>query len=51
MVLKDKYIIDYVKIGYPVEFLFRVVSTLLMWRVYQYGRMKTAEYGEAVPVD
>jgi len=45
-VLKDKYIIDYAKIGYPIEFFFRVVATLLMWRVYQYSTMKTIEYGD-----
>ena len=47
--LKDSYIIDYTRIGYPLEFLFRMVSSFLMWRLYQFSKLKTLEYGDILP--
>ena len=52
-VIKDKIVIDYVKFGYPMEFLFRIVSNLFMWRIYQFSRLKSVEYeyADAIPND
>ena len=40
-IIKDKYIVDYTRIGYPLEFLFRVLAIFLIWRLYQFSKMKT----------
>lgn len=48
-VLKDKYIINYVMIGYPLEFAFRFLSTLIIWREYQFSKMKNDDYDEVLP--
>lgn len=49
IMLKDSYIVDYTHIGYPLEFLFRMMSSFLMWRLYQFSKLKTFEYGDVIP--